>query len=111
VDDLVELREEPRPVGLRERGRAAGDLAGLTQDVEQLPHIPMNCGTEDPFLSANQEFLRLLMANRVAFTYAQSPGEHRSAYWSREVGHLIAVQYSILRRNLARAGKAAGQAP
>jgi S-formylglutathione hydrolase FrmB len=68
---------------------------------ELLPHINIDCGTEDPFIGHNQEFMRLLMEKKFPFTYAQSPGEHRSAYWRREIGHSMAIQFHILRRCLA----------
>ena len=45
------------------------------------------------------------MDNKVPFTYAESAGGHNGAYWSREVGLSIAVQYRILRRALANAVK------
>ncbi len=38
--------------------------------------------------------------NAIPFTYAESPGRHAGAYWAREVGHSMAVQYAILQRNL-----------
>jgi putative tributyrin esterase len=74
---------------------------------EKLPHICIDCGTEDRLLESSQEFMKLLMANKVPFTYAQSPGEHKGPYWAREVGHAMAIQYVIIQRNLAEARKAA----
>ncbi len=78
---------------------------------DRLPHINIDCGTEDPFLGHNQEFMRLLMEKKIPFSYAQSPGEHRSAYWSREIGHAMAIQYQILRRNLDAREKAPHSGP
>jgi S-formylglutathione hydrolase FrmB len=72
---------------------------------ERLPHIHIDCGTEDPFIGHNQEFMRLLMERKIAFTYAQSPGEHRSAYWSRSIGHAMTVQFQIMRRAITEATK------
>jgi S-formylglutathione hydrolase FrmB len=79
----------------------------LTVPKEKLPHLYIDCGTEDGLLKSSQEFAKVLMENKVPFTYAESAGGHNGAYWSREVGHSIAVQYHILRRNLARAEKEA----
>jgi putative tributyrin esterase len=72
----------------------------LTVPRDKLPHIYLDCGTDDGLVSSNQEFAKLLMDNKIPFTYAQSDGAHRPPYWAREVGHSMAVQYHILRRNL-----------
>jgi len=72
---------------------------------EKLPHIYLDCGTEDGLISSAQDFLRLLMENKIPFTYAQSEGQHKGPYWAREVGQSIAVQYIVVQRALAAAGK------
>jgi putative tributyrin esterase len=74
---------------------------------EKLPHIYIDCGTEDRLIAANQEFLKLLMEKKIPFTYAQSEGGHTAPYWTREVGHSMAVQYALIQRHLAAARKAA----
>lgn len=92
---------------------AAHDPFALVRAIPaaELPHLAIDCGTEDPFLGHNQEFLRLLIEHQIPFTYAQSRGEHRSAYWARELGPLMAIHAAILRRNLAAAtGSASGPA-
>jgi enterochelin esterase-like enzyme len=75
---------------------------------ERLPHIYLDCGTEDRLIEANQQFVKLLIDNKIPFTYAQSGGGHNAPYWAREVGHSMAVQYTVLRRHLAAAGKTGG---
>ncbi len=72
---------------------------------EKLPHIYLDCGTEDRLLQANQDFARLALAHKIPFIYGESPGEHRGAYWAREVGMSMAVQYVIMQRNLKAAGR------
>lgn len=81
----------------------AHDPFVLALDVprDELPHIYVDCGTDDPYYGASEEFARLLIEEKIPFTYGQSPGEHRGAYWSREVGHSMAVQAEIMRRSLA----------
>ena len=74
---------------------------------DKLPHICIDCGTEDSLIESNQAFLKLLMENKIPFTYAQSAGQHRTPYWTREVGHSMAVQYAIIQRSLDAAQKAA----
>jgi S-formylglutathione hydrolase FrmB len=76
---------------------------------DKLPHIYIDCGTEDRLIEGNQAFLKLLMENKIPFTYAQSSGGHTAPYWAREVGHSMAVQYTIIQRNLAAARKAASE--
>src|SRR5262249_35083865 len=76
---------------------------------DKLPHIYLDCGTEDRLLESNQAFLKLLMENKIQFTYAQSGGGHAAPYWSREVGHSMAVQYAIIQRNLAARKPAEGE--
>jgi PhoPQ-activated pathogenicity-related protein/S-formylglutathione hydrolase FrmB len=73
---------------------------------DKLPHVYLDCGTEDRLIESNQAFLKLLMDNKIPFTYAQSGGGHTPPYWAREVGHSMAVQYSIIQRSLAAARKA-----
>jgi S-formylglutathione hydrolase FrmB len=74
---------------------------------DKLPHICIDCGTEDRLLQGSQEFMKVLMDNKIPFTYAQSPGEHKPPYWAREVGHAMAIQYVVIQRNLAESRKAA----
>jgi S-formylglutathione hydrolase FrmB len=77
---------------------------------EKLPHIYLDCGTEDRLLKDNREFARLLMEKDIPFTYSQSRGGHKGPYWAREVGLAMAVQYTILRRELAAHPESAGNA-
>jgi hypothetical protein len=74
---------------------------------EQLPHLYVDCGTEDRLIAASQEFAKLLMDNKIPFTYAQSPGAHVAPYWMREVGQAMALQYGIMQRELAKVRSAA----
>jgi putative tributyrin esterase len=73
----------------------------LATPRDKLPHIYLDCGTDDPFLPATRSFLELLVKHDIPCTYSQSPGEHRGEYWRREVYPLIAVEMQVLERNLA----------
>jgi uncharacterized protein (TIGR03067 family) len=75
---------------------------------DKLPHIYLDCGTEDGLIKSNLEFAKLLMDNKIPHTFAQSPGGHNAPYWTREVGHSMAVQYAILQRNLTGGPKVGG---
>jgi len=88
---------------------AASDPFQLVLKVPrgQLPHIYLDCGTEDRLIESNTQFVKLLIDNKIPFTYAQSGGGHTPPYWAREVGHSMAVQYAILQRYLLALPKSA----
>ncbi len=69
---------------------------------EALPHIYLDCGTEDGLIAENREFTRLLLERGIAFTFAQSEGNHAPPYWAREIGHSLAVQEHLMRRGLGQ---------
>ena len=75
----------------------------LSVPKEKMPHIYLDCGTEDGLIKSSQDFAKVLMENKVPFTYAESAGGHDGRYWSREIGHSMAIQYHILMRNQAKA--------
>ncbi len=77
----------------------------LTVPRERLPAIFLDCGTDDPFLPQTRELVEILLRNRLPFTYAQSPGDHRREYWQREVGLAITVQSGVFQRALAAQGR------
>lgn len=66
--------------------------------ADKLPHIYLDCGTDDRLLAASQEFAKLLMEKKIPFTFAESPGAHAAPYWAREINQALAVQAVILRR-------------
>jgi putative tributyrin esterase len=76
---------------------------------DKLPHIYIDCGTEDGLIKGARELAKLLMEKNIPFTYAESPGAHNGAYWTREVAHSMAVQNAIIQRQLALAAKGVGQ--
>jgi putative tributyrin esterase len=75
---------------------------------DKLPHIYLDCGTEDTLIKANEAFVKVMMENKIPFTYAQSGGGHNGLYWTREVRHSMAVQYVIMHRNMAAAAPPEG---
>ncbi len=84
--------------------------------VKYLPHIYMDCGLDDGLLNTNLEFAALLMANKVPFAYAQTPGAHGANYWTRELATEVNVQYVVLERNvkawmIRQAAEEVGQMP
>lgn len=67
---------------------------------DQIPHIYMDCGDEDFLLGSAQSFMKLLLENHIPFQYGQSSGTHEEDYWGREVSISMAVQYSVMLRNI-----------
>lgn len=67
---------------------------------DQLPHIYLDCGDEDFLMPATQEFIQLLIENQIPFHYGQSAGKHEEDYWGRETSVSMAVQYSVMLRNI-----------
>lgn len=68
---------------------------------EDLPHIHVDCGTEDFLFKEAREFAQHLQDNMVPYSYAESKGGHTGAYWAREVASSMAIQYNVIQRNLA----------
>jgi hypothetical protein len=73
----------------------------LKTPKDKLPHIYLDCGTEDRLIESQRAFVKLLDENKVAYTSGESAGAHNGQYWSRAVGISMAVQYAVIRRNLA----------
>jgi putative tributyrin esterase len=73
----------------------------LAVPKEKLPHIYVDCGTEDRLITGSRDFAKLLMEHNIPFVYGESPGAHNGQYWSREISTSVAVQYAVIRRALA----------
>jgi len=67
---------------------------------EKLPHIYLDCGLEDRLISATREFMQVMIENDIPFHYGQSAGKHEEDYWGRETTLSMAVQYSVMLRNI-----------
>jgi len=67
---------------------------------EQLPHIYLDCGMGDRLISSSHDFMDLLIENNIPFHYGQSDGVHEEDYWGRELSISMAVQYSVMLRNI-----------
>jgi putative tributyrin esterase len=66
--------------------------------ADKLPHLYIDCGTEDFLYNDNREFVRLLLDKKIPFTWSETPGRHEPAYWMREIRQSMAAQYEVLRR-------------
>ena len=76
----------------------------LIHDVppEQLPHIYIDCGTEDGLIDAAKAFIQLLLEDDIPFDFMQMPGGHDPGYWTQAIGHSMSIQYEVMQRALGR---------
>jgi len=68
--------------------------------VEEIPHIYIDCGTEDGLIAGARELAGILMGKDLPFDYMQAAGRHNGAYWTESLGRIIGVQYEVMRRAL-----------
>jgi putative tributyrin esterase len=78
---------------------------------EKLPHIYVDCGTEDRLIEAARAFAQILLEHNIPFDYMQMPGAHNADYWIQEIGHLMAIQYEVMQRALGQRPTGAGRRP
>jgi S-formylglutathione hydrolase FrmB len=70
--------------------------------VDQLPHIYIDCGTEDELIAGAKELTGILIEKGVPFDYMQMGGAHNAAYWIQSIGHIMSVQYEVMQRALGQ---------
>ncbi len=70
--------------------------------VDQLPHIYIDCGTEDRLIAGAKELAGILIEKGVPFDYMQMEGAHNPAYWIQSIGHIMSVQYEVMQRALGQ---------
>lgn len=66
----------------------------------RFPHIYLDSGTEDGLIEPARELAMILMQKDFPFDYMQLSGEHNTAYWAQSIGHLMTIQYEVMRRAL-----------
>lgn len=69
---------------------------------ESLPHIYLDCGTEDRLISGARELATLLVQRDIPFDYMQMPGAHNASYWIQSIGRIMGVQYEVMQRALGQ---------
>ncbi len=70
--------------------------------VEQLPHIYLDCGTEDRLIAGAKELAGILIEKEAPFDYMQMGGAHNATYWIKSIGHIMSVQYEVMQRALGQ---------
>lgn len=76
--------------------RKANDIFEITRGLSAsraaaLPYFYFDCGTEDFFLSVNEQFAALLTAKKIAHEFRELPGTHGWQYWDQQVKELLKV--------------------
>ena len=77
---------------------SAHDLIALTKTALQkgtLPHLRIDCGTEDSLLPSNRLFTETLRELNIPFEYAEYAGNHNWDYWDRHIQDAIAFHLSL----------------
>ena len=69
---------------------------------DQLPHIYIDCGTEDRLIEGAKKLAAVLLDEGIPFDYMQMPGAHNPAYWIESIGHIMSVQYEVMQRALGQ---------
>ena len=69
---------------------------------EDLPHIYLDCGTEDRLIVGARKLAAYMMEEGIPFDYMQMPGRHNAAYWIEAIGHIMGVQYEVMQRALGQ---------
>ena len=67
-----------------------------------MPHIYLDSGTEDDLIQDARALAYILMQKDFPFDFMQLSGEHDTRYWTQSIGHLMTIQYEVMRRALGQ---------
>lgn len=76
--------------------RESNDLPRLAREFPPerwplLPYLYLDCGSDDPWLTANRDFVNILLERKMVHEYRQLPGGHIWAYWDKQVQEVLRV--------------------
>ena len=69
---------------------------------EKLPHIYLDCGTDDRLIAGARSLAAILIEKNIPFDYMQMAGAHNASYWIQSVGHIISIQREVMLRALGQ---------
>lgn len=72
--------------------RAENDVMMLiakVPDPARLPYLYLDCGTSDPLLKANHEFVSSLPPQNISYEFHEVPGAHTWQYWDQQVKEML----------------------
>jgi len=70
--------------------------------VSTLPYFYFDCGTEDFFVIANEQFAVLLREQKIAHEFRELPGTHGWQYWDQQARELLKVAAEKLKARKVR---------
>lgn len=76
--------------------RKANDIFGIvrgmsTEQLKSLPYIYQSCGTEDPLIQNNRDFMALILEKKIPHEYRQHPGGHDWTFWDEQIREFLNV--------------------
>ena len=74
-------------------------IAALRGAAGPLPPLRLDCGLDDPFLSANRQLHAEMQDAGIAHEYAEHDGGHDWAYWTRHLEDTLRFFGKILGRH------------
>jgi S-formylglutathione hydrolase FrmB len=82
--------------------RKNNDVLGLYRDYPAdklvgLPYIYADCGVDDPFFSANLEFVAILRDRKIPHEFRERPGSHTWYYWNEQIGDVLTIAEKTLK--------------
>ncbi len=75
--------------------RIAREIA--SEQINALPFIYFDCGTEDIFFQNNRDFADLLIERRIKHEFRQLPGGHTWTYWNAQVREFLELSGRFLK--------------
>lgn len=75
----------------------------LKTPPEELPDIRLDCGIQESLGAFSQRLAKLLMENKITFTFSQEPGRHTMELHTSGVKRSIPHQYAVLMKQLGGA--------
>lgn len=73
--------------------RTTNNIFSLAEKVEgsKLPYLFLACGSQDPFLPSNREFVNDLSLKNIPYEYHESPGAHDWEFWDNSLPMMLKV--------------------
>lgn len=75
----------------RTRAENSVDTLASTSDIDNVPYLFLDCGSQDPLLPSNRKFAEILSTRKIAYEYHEYEGEHTWSYWDHALPMLLAV--------------------
>lgn len=60
-----------------------------SEQIGKLPRFYFDCGTDDPFLTANLRLAEIFRRRKIAHEFRQFPGNHDWKYWNKQIRRIL----------------------